>query len=62
MSELKVEEIGALAALGEGPHWDHNSQALYYVDIRAATIHKYVPSTNKHTAVTIGMYSNCYLS
>jgi sugar lactone lactonase YvrE len=56
MSGPKVEQIDVLTTLGEGPHWDHNAQALYYVDIRDATIHKYVPSTNRHTAVKIGMY------
>lgn len=53
MSGLKVEQIDAPTTLGEGPHWDHNAQALYYVDIKDATIHKYVPSTNRHTAVKI---------
>jgi sugar lactone lactonase YvrE len=56
MSVPKVETISAPATLGEGPHWDHNAQALYYVDITAATIHKYVPATNKHTTLKIGMY------
>jgi sugar lactone lactonase YvrE len=56
MSGPKVEQIDAPTTLGEGPHWDQDAQALYYVDIRAATIHKYVPSTNKHTEVKIGMY------
>jgi sugar lactone lactonase YvrE len=56
MSEPKVEQIDAPVTLGEGPHWDHNSQALYYVDIRAATVHKYVPSTKRLTTVRIGMY------
>lgn len=56
MSSLKVEQISAPAILGEGPHWDHNAQALYYVDILGHTIHKYVPTTNKHTTVKIGMY------
>ncbi|XP_004930716.1 regucalcin isoform X2 [Bombyx mori] len=35
--------------LGEGPHWDHNEQALYFVSIFDETIHKYVPETGKHT-------------
>jgi hypothetical protein len=56
MSALKVEQISAPAILGEGPHWDHNAQALYYVDILGHTIHKYVPAINKHTTVKIGMY------
>ena len=56
MSAPKVEQISAPAVLGEGPHWDHNAQALYYVDIKSSAVHKYVPATNKHTKVKIGMY------
>jgi sugar lactone lactonase YvrE len=51
-----VEQISAPVTLGEGPHWDHNAQALYYVNIDDANIHKYVPATNKHTTLKIGMY------
>jgi sugar lactone lactonase YvrE len=56
MSAPKVEQISTPVTLGEGPHWDHNAQALYYVDIKGSTIHKYVPTTNKETVVKIGMY------
>jgi sugar lactone lactonase YvrE len=56
MSALKVEKISAPTILGEGPHWDHDAQALYYVDIKNATIHKYVPAENKHKTLKIGMY------
>jgi sugar lactone lactonase YvrE len=56
MSAPKVEQISASMTLGEGPHWDQNSQALYYVNIEDANIHKYVPATNKHTTLKIGMY------
>jgi sugar lactone lactonase YvrE len=55
MAAPKVEKISAPAILGEGPHWDHSAQALYYVDILGHSVHKYVPATNKHTAVKIGM-------
>jgi sugar lactone lactonase YvrE len=56
MSAPKVEKISAPVTLGEGPHWDHNAQALYYVNINGATFHKYIPATNKHTTLKIGMY------
>lgn len=55
MAVPKVEQISGPAILGEGPHWDHNAQALYYVDIESSAVHKYVPATNKHTTVKIGM-------
>ncbi|CAH0720266.1 unnamed protein product, partial [Brenthis ino] len=35
--------------LGEGPHWSHDHQALFFVSIFDKTIHKYDPATNKHT-------------
>ena len=55
MAVPKLQQISANKILGDGPHWDHNAQALYYVDIIGHSIHKYVPATNKHTAVKIGM-------
>ncbi|XP_069695228.1 regucalcin-like [Periplaneta americana] len=53
MSAPKVTQIGGPVTVGEGPHWDHESQALYYVDIPGSTVNKYVPATNKHTTVKI---------
>nr|XP_023014163.1 regucalcin-like isoform X1 [Leptinotarsa decemlineata] len=51
----KVERIEAVepTELGEGPHWDEETQSLYFVDIFGKSIHKYVPSTNKHTSAVI---------
>lgn len=46
---VKVEPVTEPVWLGEGPHWDHGEQALYFVSIFDHTIHKYVPSTGKHT-------------
>ena len=57
MASPKVEQIETPAAIiGEGPHWDHKAQALYYVDILGCTINKYVPATKKHTSIKIGLY------
>ncbi|XP_021924409.1 regucalcin-like isoform X2 [Zootermopsis nevadensis] len=53
MSVPKIEQISAPVILGEGPHWDHDAQALYYIDIKGSTVHKYVPATNTHTTVKI---------
>ncbi|CAG9859542.1 unnamed protein product [Phyllotreta striolata] len=52
----KVERLESVPAckLGEGPHWDAESQSLYFVDIIGRAIHKYVPATNKHTSAIIG--------
>ncbi|XP_044267326.1 regucalcin-like isoform X1 [Tribolium madens] len=41
--------------LGEGPHWDAETQSLYFVDIYGKAIHKYVPATKKHTKAVIGI-------
>lgn len=44
----KIPEIPNLE-LGEGPHWDVETQSLYLVDIFGKSVHKYVPSTGQHT-------------
>lgn len=44
----KIAELGKFE-LGEGPHWDHETQTLYFVDTVEKTFHKYVPSLKKHT-------------
>jgi hypothetical protein len=31
--------------LGEGPAWDDEEEALYWVDIKAPAVHRYMPST-----------------
>lgn len=49
MSSVKVQKVVEPILLGEGPHWDAQQQALYFVSITEHTIHKYVPATGKHT-------------
>ncbi|KAJ8944500.1 hypothetical protein NQ318_011758 [Aromia moschata] len=48
-----IKEIGSVE-LGEAPHWDEETQSLYFVDIFGESIHKYVPATKKHTKAIIG--------
>jgi gluconolactonase len=50
----KIEKILDGFQLSEGPHWDQKNQCLYFVDIIASTIHKYVPANKKHTQTKIG--------
>lgn len=52
-----VEVVTERVTLGEGPHWDVESQSLYYVDILGQAIHKYTPSTNTHTKANIGKFN-----
>lgn len=52
----KVQKVAEPVLLGEGPHWDSNQQALFYVSILEHTIHKYVPSTGEHTKTKVGQY------
>lgn len=57
MASPKVEQLPVpITTIGEGPHWDHKTQALYYVDIKGNTVNKYDPATKKHTSIKIGMY------
>lgn len=53
----RIEEIETVE-LGEGPHWDAETQSLYFVDILGHSIHKYVPATKKHTKAVIGKSIN----
>ncbi|KAK5650276.1 hypothetical protein RI129_001305 [Pyrocoelia pectoralis] len=50
-----IETINALGRfnLAEGPHWDNETQSLFLVDILKKTIHKYTPSLQKHTFITV---------
>nr|XP_034829408.1 uncharacterized protein LOC117986645 [Maniola hyperantus] len=50
----KVEKITDQLLLGEGPHWDDRQQALFFVDIRNCSIHKYHLATKQHTKTKLG--------
>lgn len=45
---LAVEEINnaAMSVLGESPHWCSITQSLFYIDILACKIHRYIPAIN----------------
>ncbi|KAH1017172.1 hypothetical protein HUJ05_007872 [Dendroctonus ponderosae] len=53
--------------LGEGPHWDIQTESLYFVDLFGKAIHRYVPRTGqctkaevgKHVSVIIPIKGNC---
>ncbi len=32
----------AASTIGEGPHWDVKSKCLYYVDINAGDVHRFL--------------------
>ena len=49
-----AEAVTAPVKLGEGPHWCHEEQALYYVDIFEQTIHRYHPGTKNHSQLSVG--------
>ncbi|XP_063534859.1 regucalcin-like [Cydia strobilella] len=50
----KVEKISdQTLLLGEGPHWDIRTQALYFVSILENTIHKYDAATGTHTSTKV---------
>ena len=52
---VQVEKILDEAfELGEGPHWDERQKALFFVNIKGCTIHKYVLASKKHTKTKVG--------
>ncbi|XP_076629972.1 uncharacterized protein LOC143346100 [Colletes latitarsis] len=53
MSEVIVEPLVGPYILGEGPHWDHVSKKLYFVDIFAQKIFRYVPLTKTLTSTFV---------
>lgn len=54
MSKFNVEALSLEKTyLGEGPHWDAKNQQLYYVDILAKSVNRYVPSTGASHKVVI---------
>ncbi|XP_046389173.1 regucalcin [Ischnura elegans] len=52
--ECHVERIGPPLILGEGPHWDVDTQKLYYVDIDGMAMWRYDPQTGKNTKYEMG--------
>lgn len=48
-----IERVCEGMVLGEGPHWDVESQSLYFVDMPSREVHKYTPTTKTHTKVEI---------
>lgn len=57
MAEVKVEVVPSpTSIIGEGPHWDADSQSLYYNDIygNQASILRYDIKENKTYTAVIG--------
>ncbi|WP_342427300.1 SMP-30/gluconolactonase/LRE family protein [Paenibacillus sp. FSL L8-0158] len=46
--------IDAKAKLGEGPSWDHQSQRLFWVDIKGFQLHIYDPFTCTDRTINVG--------
>lgn len=57
MAEVKLEPIAVspVSVIGEGPHWDVETQSLYYNDIYGteASLLRYVPKENRVYKATI---------
>ncbi|KAF2895407.1 hypothetical protein ILUMI_10767 [Ignelater luminosus] len=52
-----IERVSESRLVSESPHWDVETQSLYYIDSFGKSIHKYTPSTNLHAKATIGHVS-----
>ncbi|XP_017892939.1 regucalcin-like [Ceratina calcarata] len=51
---VTVEPLSGPYTLGEGPHWDHVSQKLYFVDIENEKILRYDPATGVVNFAIVG--------
>ncbi len=45
---------------GEGPVWDPLAQALWWTDIPAAAVHRYVPATGSHETIAAPARIGCF--
>ena len=53
-SGRKVEAVVQVNySLGEGPHWDSDSQSLLFTDIHNATVYRYHPATGQLTSTLV---------
>lgn len=52
--EFKIERVTEPYGLSEGPHWDHNTQKLYFVDIYNQYIRRLDPATGVVTSTHLG--------
>lgn len=50
----KVERVTESYGLSEGPHWDHQTQKLYFVDIYNQYVRRLDPATGDVTNSYIG--------
>lgn len=57
---VRVENVTEPYGLSEGPHWDHRTQTLYFVDIYNQYIRRLDPATGNVKSVYIG--KNIYFS
>ncbi|WP_332633391.1 SMP-30/gluconolactonase/LRE family protein [Halalkalibacter flavus] len=48
--------VPAKATLGEGPHWDHENERLYWVDILEKKLHIYEPQKSENRTITFEQY------
>lgn len=48
--------LDAKATLGEGPHWDHLENRLYWVDIIGKKLHTFDPVTNENRTLQFDHY------
>lgn len=51
--------VDARAELGEGPLWDAEEQALYWVDIAAGVVHRFDPAAGEDRTWSVGEPVGC---
>lgn len=51
---ISIERVAENVHFGEGPHWDAESQSLYFIDLLEKSVHRYIPSSGKYTYAYVG--------
>jgi len=61
MEEIEPNIVipGLSLILGEGPHWDIETQSLYFLDIEGSVIYNYCPKDNNLTFVKVPNNPGC---
>lgn len=58
----QVIRITKPVEMGEGPHWDNDTKALYFINMHYAEIHRYLPESNLHTSATVGKFNKFFMN
>lgn len=60
VASCTIQQITPPLELGEEPHWDNETQVLYFVDVKGKDLFKYDPQSGDITSLHFGKYTALY--